>query len=174
MCSKHSLHGAPGYNLQTAVEAQSHLVVHHEVSADANDQRQLQPMAEAASQVLDRPCTVVADAGDANGEQIAALDAKGIVSYVALNRAVNSRGDGSLYDRSAFSYDSENDLVTRHLYEQALEANAQRLEILGNARLLMRGMKGAQAELSLAVLAYNLKRVFNMKGSAWMHQALQG
>jgi transposase len=239
----HSLHGAPGYNLQTAVEAQSHLIVHHEVSAEANDQRQLQPMAQAASQVLDAPCTVIADAGYANGEQMAALDASGIVSYVASNRAVNNRGDGSLYDRSAFSYDNANDrftcptgkllerkqlsrkdkmvvyaarrencqacpnkpqctgaaqrFVTRHLYEHALEANAQRLDarpemmairrqtvehpfatikhqILGNARLLMRGMKGAQAELSLAVLAYNLKRVFNMKGSAWMHQALQG
>jgi hypothetical protein len=47
-------------------------------------------------------------------------------------------------------------------------------QILGNARLLVRGMKGAQAELSLAVLAYNLKRVFNMKGANWMHRALQG
>jgi hypothetical protein len=87
--------------------------------------------------------------------------------------------------------------VTRHLYEHALQANSQRLDarpemmairrqtvehafatikhqILGNARLVMRGMKGAQAELGLAVLAYNLKRVFNMKGAAWMHQALQG
>jgi transposase len=239
----HSLHGAPGYNLQTAVETQSHLIVHHEVCAEANDQRQLQPMAEAASQVLETPCTVVADAGYANGEQIEALDAKGIVSYVASNRAVNNRGDGNLYDRSAFNYEPQSDrftcpagkllerkqlsrkdkmvvyaakredcqvcpnkpqctgaaqrFVSRHLYEHALQANALRLgarpemmairrqtvehpfatikhQILGNARLLMRGMKGAQAELGLAVLAYNLKRVFNMKGAAWMHQALQG
>ena len=46
--------------------------------------------------------------------------------------------------------------------------------ILGNARLLMRGLNGARSELSLAVLAYNLKRAFNMKAAAWMHQALQG
>ncbi|MEJ8840740.1 IS5/IS1182 family transposase, partial [Ramlibacter sp. AN1133] len=39
-----SLHGAPGYNLQTAVDTESHLIVHHEVSTDANDLRQLQPM----------------------------------------------------------------------------------------------------------------------------------
>ena len=87
--------------------------------------------------------------------------------------------------------------VARHLYEQALQANAQRLaaqpemmrlrrqtvehpfadikyRILGNARLLMRGLSGARSECSLAVLAYNIKRVFNMKGAAWMHQALQG
>jgi len=46
--------------------------------------------------------------------------------------------------------------------------------ILGNARLLMRGLNGAKSELSIAVLAYNLKRVFNMKGATWMQQALQG
>ena len=45
---------------------------------------------------------------------------------------------------------------------------------LGNARLLLRGIAGANAELSLAVLAYNLKRVFNLKGAVWMRQALQG
>ena len=238
----HALNFAPGYNLQTAVESESHLIVAHEVTNQANDQRQLQPMAEAASQVLAHPATVVADAGYANGEHFAQLEAKGITSYVAERRAVNSQGDGTLYDRTAFSYDAAADcftcpagnrltrkqvhnkdkmviyaarsddcgacankaqctgaaqrFVTRHLYEDALQANAQRLaqrpdmmalrrqtvehpfadlkhRILGNARLLMRGLEGARSELSLAVLAYNLKRAFNMKGAAWMHQAVR-
>jgi hypothetical protein len=34
-----------------------------------------------------------------NGEHIAALDAKGITSYVAVNRAVNNQGDGTLHAR---------------------------------------------------------------------------
>ena len=238
-----SLNSQPGYNLQTAVETQSHLIVAHEVVCQTNDQRQLQPMVEAASRVLQQPCTVVADAGYANGEQIAALQAQGITSYVAPNRAVNNKGDGSLYERSAFIYDPASDsftcpagkalkrkqlsrkdkvviyaaqpsdctpctrkpecttarqrFVTRHLYEEALEANASRLAaqpwmmalrrqtvehpfasikhlILGNARLLMRHTSGARAEFSLAVMAYNLKRVFNMKGALWMLQALRG
>ncbi|WP_367618194.1 transposase [Variovorax sp. CAN15] len=77
--------------------------------------------------------------------------------------------------------------VTRHLYEEALEANPSSLAanpwmmalrrqtveplfasvkhlILGNARLRMRHLTGAQAEFALAVMAYNLKRVLNMKG----------
>lgn len=238
-----SLNSQPGYNLQTAVETQSHLIVAHEVVCEVNDQRQLQPMAEAASRALQQPCTVVADAGYANGEQIAALQAQGITSYVAPNRAVNNQGDGSLYERSAFTYEAASDsftcpagnalrrkqlsrkdktviyaaqpgdcarcarkpecttarqrFVTRHLYEEALEANASRLAakpwmmalrrqtvehpfasikhlILGNARLLMRHTSGARAEFALAVMAYNLKRVFNMKGAPWMHQALRG
>lgn len=87
--------------------------------------------------------------------------------------------------------------MSRHLYEDALAANAQRMasrpemmalrkhtvehpfadikhRILGNARLLMRGLDGARTELSLAVLAYNLKRAFNMKGASWMQQAMRG
>ena len=47
-------------------------------------------------------------------------------------------------------------------------------QILGNARLLLRGMRGARAEMRMAVLAYNLKRAVNMKGAAWMRQALAG
>lgn len=38
--------------------------------------------------------------------------------------------------------------------------------ILGNARLLMHGLAGARAELSIAVLADNFKRVVNILGSA--------
>jgi hypothetical protein len=238
-----ALNGAPGYNLQTAVESQSHLIVAHGVTSQANDQQQLQPMAEATAAVLAQPVTVVADGGYANGEHIAQLGAKGITSYVAVPRSVNNQGAGALYDRTAFEYDAAADrftcpagkplvrkqlhrqdklviyaarahdcgacahkprctvaaqrFVSRHLYEDALGANAARLasaphmmalrkqtvehpfadikhRILGNARLLMRGLQGARSELSLAVLAYNLKRVFNMKGAAWMHQAMRG
>ncbi len=37
--------------------------------------------------------------------------------------------------------------------------------ILGDAQLLMRHTSGARAQFSLAVMAYNLRRVFNMKGA---------
>lgn len=233
----------PGYNLQTAVETHSHLIVAHEVCTHASDQQQLQPMAEAASEALGKAVVAVVDAGYANAEHMAQLDAQGIISYVPVHRAVNHQADGTLYEAKAFSYDvatdrmicpagqgltrkqihrkdkmvvyaaavqdcqdcshkdqctqAERRFVTRHLYEEALQANAQRMaqsphmmqlrrqtvehpfadlkhRILGNARLLMRGLNGAKSELSIAVLAYNLKRVFNMKGATWMQQALQG
>jgi transposase len=234
------LHGAPGYNVQTAVECDSHLIVHHEVTSDGNDLRQLQPMAEAASAVLQTPCTAITDAGYCNGEQIAALEAQGITTYVADKPPVNNTG---LLDRSLFTYDRQSDTytcpagnlltrkrfsannnaivyeakpsdcagcamkprctqaqkrsVSKSIYEEALAANAQRMReqpqmmdlrrqtvehpfadlkhrILGNARLLMRGFAGAKAEIGLAVLVYNIKRVFNWKGAAWMRMAMQG
>lgn len=145
----HSLHGAPGYNLQTAVEAQSHLIVHHEVSAEATDQRQLQPMAEAASKVLDKPCTVVADAGYANGEQINALDAKGIVAYVASNRAVNNQGDGNLYDRSAFSYDSEHDRLSCPEGKSLERKQLSRKDKIGGLCGQARGLSGLPQQAAM-------------------------
>ncbi len=236
----HSLHKAPGYNLQAAVEASSHLIVHHQVCCDANDLHQLKPIAQAASQVLGQPCMAVADTGYANGEHIAQLAQQGITTFVAPNSGGNNTG---LFDKASFSFDETKDhyvcpagkvlkrqraskqangviyganpkdcggcalkpgctragsrSVTRNVNEQAIAGNAQRVQehpemmvlrrstvehpfgsiknhILVNGRLLRRGLAGAQGELSLAVLVYNIKRVFNMKGSAWMRQALQG
>jgi transposase len=59
-----SLDGAPGYNLQAAVDAASHLIVHHEVVNEVNDQQQLAPMASAAASALQRTeLEVLADGG---------------------------------------------------------------------------------------------------------------
>ena len=37
-------------------------------------------------------------------------------------------------------------------------------QIFGHPRFLLRGRRGAQAEMSLAVIAYNLKRMMNVLG----------
>jgi hypothetical protein len=238
-----SLHGAPGYNLQTAVDTSSHLIVHHDVVSDTSDRGQLAPVAKAAAKVLENPAlNVIADKGYSNGEQLEALQAEGLTVLLPPQRSINSEGDGTLYDRRVFKYDAATNSwtcpagelmkqrgrnaeskmllyapekgvcencpqkpnctsakrrwVSRSVFEDALQACQKRLDdkpeamrqrrstvehpygtikdhILGNARLLMRGMAGARAELSLAVLAYNLKRVVNMKGSAWMRNAAE-
>ena len=240
--SMRSLHGAPGYNLQTAVDVESHLIVHHEVCNDASDVRQLAPMAKGASAVLENTPTVVADAGYANGEHLQALADDSMTAYVAPNPGVNPLGDGQFHDRTKFTYDRDKDcyvcpannilkrkqlaskdncviymaqasdcgkcqqkhqctkskqrFVSRHLYDDAITDNARRVaqapqmmalrrqtvehpfstikhQILRNSRLLVRGLKGARAELSLAVLAYNFKRVTNMKGNGWAMAAMK-
>lgn len=86
--------------------------------------------------------------------------------------------------------------VSRLFNADAVEANARRVaeqpemmklrrrtvehpfgtikhEILRNARLVMRGLAGAKGELSLAVLAYNLKRLPNWKGVDWALNAMR-
>ena len=44
--------------------------------------------------------------------------------------------------------------------------------IFGHPRFLLRGLAGAQIEISLAVLAYNLKTMMNVLGAAQPTQAL--
>lgn len=103
----------PGYNLQTAVDGGSAMIVTHALTAEAADNRQLQPMAEAAAQALQAETLVVlADAGYSNGAQAAALEVQNILAHAPANRAVNNQAGGELLDRSAFSYDRHADVMT--------------------------------------------------------------
>ena len=45
--------------------------------------------------------------------------------------------------------------------------------IFGHPRFLLRGLRGAQTEISLAVAVYNLKRMLNILGGRKLHVALQ-
>ena len=230
----------PAYNVQAAVDAEHALIVVQQVTVQAGDNGSLQPMAEAAQAATGRsaqPINVVADAGYSNGEQAEACEAKGILPHVPANRGVNSRGDGTLFDRTEFTYQPESDtflcpagqtlarkqlmrkdravlyaaqsevcgacplksrctvrIVTRHLHEEALQRMQQRAtpeamrlrratvehpfanlkyRIFRHPRFLLRGLRGAQTEISLTVAAYNLKRMLNILGGRKLHVALQ-
>lgn len=84
--------------------------------------------------------------------------------------------------------------LARHLYEDALNRMQARVapeimrfrrctvehpyatikyRIFGHPRLLMRGLSGAQVEMGLATMAYNLKRITNILGVANVTVALQ-
>jgi len=102
----------PEYNVQTAVDAEHALIVAHQVTSDANDQRSLLPMAEAAKEAVGSPASlnVVADGGYSNGEQAEACEAQGIVPFVPPKRNANNHGDGTLFDRTEFVYDEKTDV----------------------------------------------------------------
>jgi len=103
----------PGYNVQTAVDGAHALIVAHAVTADAADNRQLRPMAEAAREALQaQTLNVLADAGYSQGEHAAALEAQAIWAHVPAHRSVNNQGDGTLLDRRHFSYHPADDTFT--------------------------------------------------------------
>lgn len=230
----------PAYNVQTAVDAEHGLIVAQQVTDEANDTRSLLPMADAAQQAVGQPSApihVVADAGYSNGEQAAACESKGILPHVPAHRGVNARGDGKLFDRTAFQYQEQSNtllcpaghslrsygrngraityigraevcgacalkpectvsprrIVRRHVHEGALQRMQQRATpeamqlrrrtvehpfailkyaIFGHPRFLLRGLEGTRAEMSLAVMAYNLKRMLNLMGGAALKTAL--
>jgi transposase len=83
--------------------------------------------------------------------------------------------------------------LARHLYEEALNRMQERVtpeamrlrrftvehpfatikyRIFGHPRLLMRGLSGARAEIGIATMAYNLKRMSNVLGAAKLARAL--
>ncbi len=98
--------------MQAAVDAEHALIVAQQVTVQAGDNGSLQPMAEAAQAATGGPAQaikVVADGGYSNGEQAEACEAKGILPHVPANRGVNSRGDGTLFDRTEFTYQAESD-----------------------------------------------------------------
>lgn len=231
---------AVAYNVQTAVDAKNKLVVHHELTNESNDQRNLLPMAIATKEALNaETLNVVADAGYSNGQQAKQCEEAGITPYVPVQRAPNNRDGGVYFDRTAFAYDQTTDTfrcpagqllrrktvstedrlvlyttgacggcarkpqctsakqrwISRHFEEEALERMGRRLEanpramalrrataehpfanlkhrILGNGRFLLRGMRGAGAEMALAVLAYNFRRALNLLGSRRMKHRL--
>jgi transposase len=97
-----------GYNIQSAVDADSGLIIHHEVTDESDDRRQLYPMAHQTKAELGRETlTVLADGGYSNGEQLEACDAENITVTLPNNRNNSNQGNG--YPRSAFTYDADQD-----------------------------------------------------------------
>ena len=100
----------PSYNIQTAVDADTGLIVHHDVTVEASDNRLLHPMSMATKEMLGQErLTVAADAGYSNGVHASACERDGIVACAPANRAVNNQADGKLFDRSAFTYEPDTD-----------------------------------------------------------------
>ena len=100
----------PSYNVQTAVDADTGLIVHHEVTTEPSDNRLLHPMSMTTKEMLGQESlTVVADAGYSSGAHASACERDGIVACVPANRAVNNQADGKLFDRSTFTYEPDTD-----------------------------------------------------------------
>ena len=71
--------GVVGYNGQTAVDTEHHLIVTHEVINVGNDRAQLSPMAKETKATLEvDELDVVADRGYFDREEILACDRAGI------------------------------------------------------------------------------------------------
>jgi transposase len=98
----------PSYNVQTAVDPKSHIVLHHAVTTEATDNRLLHPMARAAKRVLEATTlSAVADKGYANASHVAACEADAIEPAVPVPKPTNPRGD--FFPPDVFLYDAASD-----------------------------------------------------------------
>lgn len=134
--------GIVGYNVQTAVDMQHHLIVAHEVTNVGSDRDQLSSMAMQAREAMaSKTLSVVADRGYFKSEEILACHYADITAYVPKPMTSGAKADGR-FNNDAFIYDAAKKLA------------------------------GVSAEMSLNVLAYNLKRVMKIIGTHHLMKAL--
>jgi transposase len=233
--------GVVGYNVQTAVEVQHHLIVDHQVTNAPTDRAQLATMAKRAEAVMQAEhLEAVADRGYYSGNEIVACEEAGITAYVPKSLTSGNRALG-LFDKRDFVYVPEEDVyrcparqiliwrfrtvekgmtldcywssacgscpikaqcttgtnrrVKRWEHEDVLETMQQRLDQhpdmmrirrrtvehpfgtlkawMGATHFLTRTLEHVSAEMSLHVLAYNLKRAMAIMGIAPLMQAIR-
>ncbi|THF29556.1 IS1182 family transposase [Pseudomonas atacamensis] len=232
--------GIVGYNVQTAVDTQHHLIVAHEVTNVGSDRDLLSSMAKQAREAMaSDTLSVVADRGYFKSEQILACHDAGITAYVPKPMTSGAKADGR-FNNDAFIYDAaKNEYIcpagealiwrfssvekglTLHRYwssncqgcvlkskctpskqrrvrrwehEAVLEEMQNRLsnapdmmrvrkrtvehpfgtlkQWMGATHFLTRKLNVVSAEMSLNVLAYNLKRIMKILGTSSLMKAL--
>ena len=106
-----AMKGGVGYNVQSVVDGKHHLIVDVDVVQDAADQKQLYRMARRSQvQLGGGEMEVLADGGYSNGKQLKRCKDKGLTPSLPVQRSVNNQGD--YFDKSAFTYDLEDDSYT--------------------------------------------------------------
>ncbi|MFT5099975.1 MAG: hypothetical protein ACJAX5_002620 [Patiriisocius sp.] len=101
--------GIVGYNLQTAVDVENHLIVSHEVTNVGHDRRQLANISKQAKAVSGVDTLRVAvDRGYFKSEELKACEDDNIITYVPKNFTSGNRAQG-LFDKARFIYVPEDD-----------------------------------------------------------------
>ena len=232
--------GIVGYNVQTAVDTQHHLIVAHEVTNAGSDRDQLSSMAKQAREAMaSETLSVVADRGYFKGEEILACHDAGITAYVPKPMTSSAKAEGR-FNKDAFVYDPTKNVyvcpagealiwrfssvekgmnmhcywssrcqncalkpqctpsterrVRRWEHEAVLEEMQRRMnhapdmmrvrkrtvehpfgtlkQWMGSTHFLTRKLVGVSAEMSLNVLAYNMKRVMKIIGTEGLLKAM--
>ena len=106
---RHRGSGIVGYNLQTAVDVDHHLIVAHEVTNALSDRRQLTRMAQQAKTALQTDSiNVLADRGYYSGQELRSCEDSNITAYVPNSATSNNKAKGQ-FDRSEFHYIAKDD-----------------------------------------------------------------
>jgi transposase len=102
--------GMVGYNVQSAVDTQHHLIVAHEVTNVGSDRSQLSSMAKQTKDVLGiETLDVVADRGYFNSKEILACEEAGITVTLPKPLTSNNKAKGR-FTKQDFVYDAKDDV----------------------------------------------------------------
>lgn len=104
--------GIVGYNVQTAVDTKSHMIIAHEVVMTGSDRHQLHAMAMKAKAALGvKTLTVTADRGYYTGQELKACEDDGVEARVPRPQTSTNQFKG-LFGKQDFIYDHTADAYT--------------------------------------------------------------
>jgi transposase len=231
-----------GYNVQTAVDAEHHLIVAHEVTNIGSDRGHLANMAAQAKDAMGVDnLEVLADRGYFSGQEILKCEPIGVTPYVPKPLSSGAKAEGR-FGKQDFVYVPADDVyrcpagqllprhmttvekgmtlhrywdrascsacslksqctpslerrITRWEHEAVIDAMQERLDRrptamrlrratvehpfgtlkawMGATHFKTRTLEKVRTEMSLHVLAYNLKRVINIMGAQPLIQAMR-
>ena len=109
MRTKSKSSGIVGYNVQTAVDAENHLIVAHDVTNTGSDRSQLSRMAQQAKDAMGKEkLTALADRGYYKSEEILACEQADITPYVPKSQTSGPQSKG-LFGKRDFIYIAKDD-----------------------------------------------------------------
>jgi transposase len=168
------------YNAQAVVDADgSQLVLATEVLRTPSDANQLEPAIEAVPQSLGRVQAVLADGGYVNADAIGRVQQRGVEAYVAISDEEQNvrRYDYRPAREGKLKAVKDPRLIAMREKLRTEEGGriyakrAQTVETvfgiikapLGFRQFLLRGLQKVRIEWDLVCLAYNMKRLYNLK-----------
>ncbi|MBJ7410254.1 MAG: IS1182 family transposase [Phenylobacterium sp.] len=234
--------GIVGYNVQSVVDAEHHLIVAHDVITTGSDRQQLAEMSGKAKDAMGlERLEMLADRGYFSGEEILACEQIGVTPYVPKPLTSGAKADGR-FGKQDFAYVPEEDAyrcpggsllkrrmttvekglalhrywdrascqacalkpqctpsverrISRWEHEATIEALQRRMDLapyamrarrrivehpfgtikawMGHTHFLMKRLPNVKTEISLHVLAYNMKRVMQMLGTGPLMAAIR-
>lgn len=162
------------YNCQAAVDEESQIIVATNVTQQANDKQQLEPLVEKIKKNADgeTPEKLSADNGYFSESNVEYLEGEGVDGYIATNR--QKHGDApELAGCGRIAKDAtKQERMTRKLQtKKGCETYSKRKQIVepvfgqiketrGFRRFLLRGLENVSAEWDLICLTHNLLKLF--------------
>jgi transposase len=171
------------YNAQAVVDADgSQLVLGADVSRNASDAPTFEAAIDALCAAVGQPSTVLADTGFAQEAAVKSLEARGIEALVAVSRSENERRYDFRPPRANAKPPPEIRAEWRKTMKAKLQTDEARAKykrrkctvepvfgiiknVLGFTRFHLRGIENVKVEWLLVTLAYNCKRLVNLKAA---------
>jgi transposase len=167
------------YNVEAAVDLESHLIVAQHVTQATNDKRELIPALErltALPEQLGRVHTALADNGFYSEDNVEAADECGIEPLIALGRQAHNvplearlaqpdppGEDATPLERMAYRLKTPEGRALYGRRKSTVEAVFGMVKrVLGFRQFMLRGFAKASGEWTLVSIAWNLRRMFRL------------